>query len=139
MANPPDPQPTSPSPAADGRRSPRGAAARSTSAASGRRPLSFLLRAETLRRCARVLSLLALDLAGLFLAIFTALMIKAVVRDGDVGVDASRGTRRRTRSPFAFLVTVLLFARSGLYADRAARPGLPRDRRLAVPGDGGRR
>ncbi len=27
---------------------------------------------------------------------------------------------------FAYLVTVLLFARSGLYADRAVRPGLPR-------------
>ena len=35
--------------------------------------LSFLLRMETLRHIARVVSLVALDLAGVFLAIFTAL------------------------------------------------------------------
>jgi hypothetical protein len=44
--------------------------------------LSFLLRMDTARRVARVLSLLALDFAGVFAAIFAALMLKAVVRDG---------------------------------------------------------
>ncbi len=44
--------------------------------------LSFLLRMDTLRRFARVVSLLALDFAGVFAAIFTALMVKAVLRDG---------------------------------------------------------
>ena len=44
--------------------------------------LSFLLRWDTLRRLARVASLLALDFAGVFAAICTALMVKAVVRDG---------------------------------------------------------
>ena len=39
--------------------------------------LSFLLRWETVRRAGRVLSLLALDLAGLFAAIFTALALEA--------------------------------------------------------------
>ena len=39
--------------------------------------LSFLLRMDTLRRVARVASLLALDFVGLFAAIFTALCIKA--------------------------------------------------------------
>jgi exopolysaccharide biosynthesis polyprenyl glycosylphosphotransferase len=87
--------------------------------------LSFLLRAETLRRCARVLTLLALDLAGLFLAIFTALMIKAVVRDSTWAWHQSFHETKETIA-FAYLVTVLLFARSGLYADRAVRPGLPR-------------
>ena len=33
---------------------------------------------ETLRRVSRVVSLLALDFAGVFAAIFTALMVKAV-------------------------------------------------------------
>ena len=33
--------------------------------------------------------------------------------------------------PFVFLVTALLFARSGLYGRREARPGLPGDRRRA--------
>ena len=42
--------------------------------------LSFLLRMETLRHAARVSSLLALDFVGLFGALWTALMVKAVVR-----------------------------------------------------------
>ena len=36
--------------------------------------------------------------------------------------------------PFAYLLTALLFARSGLYADARAAPGPLADRRLAVPG-----
>jgi len=87
--------------------------------------LSFVLRAETLRRCARVLTLLALDLAGLFAAIFTALMIKAVVRQDTWAWSQSWHETRETIA-FAYLVTALLFARSGLYADRAVRPGLQR-------------
>ena len=42
--------------------------------------LSFLLRWATMRRFARVVTLLALDLAGVFLAIFTALLLKDAVR-----------------------------------------------------------
>src|SRR5437773_3627590 len=42
--------------------------------------LSFLLRMETLRRLARIVSLLALDLGGVFLAIYTALALKAALR-----------------------------------------------------------
>src|SRR3712207_8337636 len=38
--------------------------------------LSFLLRMDTLRRFSRVVSLLALDFAGVFAAIMTALMVK---------------------------------------------------------------
>src|SRR5829696_4789008 len=87
--------------------------------------LSFLLRKDTLRRFARVLSLLALDFAGVFAAIITALMVKAVVRDDDWAWDASFVEARESVA-FAYLVTALLFARSGLYAERAQRPGLPR-------------
>src|SRR3954454_23932325 len=113
--------------------------------------LSFVLRAETLRRCARVLTLLGLDLVGLFGAILTALMIKAVLREHSWAWDKSWSETKGTIA-FAYLVTVLLFARSGLYADRPVRPGLPRrapprcppraagpaaHRLLALPGDGG--
>src|SRR5215203_4094931 len=87
--------------------------------------LSFLLRKDTLRRFARVLSLLALDFAGVFAAIITALMVKAVVRDGSWAWEASF-TEARESVAFAYLVTALLFARSGLYAERSQRPGLPR-------------
>src|SRR3954451_25370931 len=42
--------------------------------------LSFLLRLETLRRVSRIVSLLAVDIGGVTLAIFTALALKAAVR-----------------------------------------------------------
>jgi exopolysaccharide biosynthesis polyprenyl glycosylphosphotransferase len=87
--------------------------------------LAFVLRMETLRRALRVGSLLALDFAGLFAAIWVALMVKAVVRDGEWAVHASYVESRETIA-FAYLLTVLLFARSGLYASRAERPGLSR-------------
>jgi exopolysaccharide biosynthesis polyprenyl glycosylphosphotransferase len=85
--------------------------------------LSFVLRMETLRRATRIVSLLALDFAGVFAALLTALMVKAVLLQGSWAWDASFEEARRTVA-FAYLVTALLFARSGLYADRAQRPGL---------------
>ena len=87
--------------------------------------LSFLLRWDTLRRLSRVLSLLALDFAGVFAAIFTALMLKWLVQEGTWAWHESYVEARQTIA-FAYLVTALLFARSGLYAERAQRPGLPR-------------
>jgi exopolysaccharide biosynthesis polyprenyl glycosylphosphotransferase len=86
--------------------------------------LSFLLRMSTMRRLGRVVSLLALDFGGLALAIFTSLLLKEAVR-GNVDVhNAAHGTRQFLA--FAYLLTALLFARSGLYAERAQRPGLSR-------------
>ena len=41
--------------------------------------MSFLLRMATARRVARVIALLALDFAGVALAIFTALVLKAAL------------------------------------------------------------
>jgi exopolysaccharide biosynthesis polyprenyl glycosylphosphotransferase len=89
--------------------------------------LSFLLRMDTLRRLARVASLLALDFAGLFLAIFTALCIKAWAL-GALDATALREALHQTDDlvSFAFLVCALLFARSGLYDGRDQRPGLTR-------------
>jgi exopolysaccharide biosynthesis polyprenyl glycosylphosphotransferase len=87
--------------------------------------LSFLLRMETLRKVARVVSLLALDFGGLIAALVVALMVKAVLREHDWAWSQSLDEARRTIA-FAYLVTVLLFARSGLYAERAQRPGLAR-------------
>jgi exopolysaccharide biosynthesis polyprenyl glycosylphosphotransferase len=86
--------------------------------------ISFLLHVETARRAARVVTLLALDFAGLSLAIFTALVLKAAVLS-EVSV---HGAYEETRSilAFAYLLTALLFARSGLYATRAQRPGMTR-------------
>jgi exopolysaccharide biosynthesis polyprenyl glycosylphosphotransferase len=86
--------------------------------------LSFLLRMDTLRRALRVVSLLALDLLGVSLAIFTALALKAVVLASFDLQSAYHGTRDILA--FAYLLTALLFARSGLYAERSQRPGLSR-------------
>ena len=86
--------------------------------------LSFLLRLETLRQVGRVVSLLAVDFAGVFLAIYTALAIKALVHGQYVAHNVFAETRDTVA--FAYLITALLFARSHLYAGRAERPGLPR-------------
>jgi exopolysaccharide biosynthesis polyprenyl glycosylphosphotransferase len=86
--------------------------------------VSFILRIETLRRVARVLSLMALDLIGVLAALFTALMVKLAVRDSFDGGLAWSQTKHWLW--FAYLLTVLLFARVDLYADRTRRPGLAR-------------
>ncbi len=86
--------------------------------------LSFLLRMTTLRRVARVVSLLALDFAGVALAILTALVVKEAVHGSVNTSNAVHGTKQFLA--FAYLLTALLFARSGLYAERAVRPGLSR-------------
>jgi exopolysaccharide biosynthesis polyprenyl glycosylphosphotransferase len=86
--------------------------------------LSFLLRMETARKLGRVVSLLALDFAAIYAALFTALGLKAYALDAwDL-----EGTLEQSRqyATFVFLVTALLFSRSGLYDDRAVRPGLSR-------------
>src|ERR1700720_2417232 len=69
--------------------------------------LSFILRVSTARRLARVLSLLALDFAGVALAIFTALLLKAVVLDHVQLTSAVHETERIV--VFAYLLTALLF------------------------------
>jgi exopolysaccharide biosynthesis polyprenyl glycosylphosphotransferase len=86
--------------------------------------LSFLLRLETFRRLARVASLLAVDLAGVVAALFTALMLKYVVQ-ATPDMSAVWGQVKHW-IPFAYLITVLMFARVDLYADRARRPGFAR-------------
>jgi exopolysaccharide biosynthesis polyprenyl glycosylphosphotransferase len=86
--------------------------------------LSFLMRMSTVRRVARVASLLALDFAGVALAIFTALVLKEAVHGPVHAMNAVETTKHFL--PFAYLLTALLFARSGLYAERPLRPGLSR-------------
>jgi len=83
--------------------------------------LSFVLRLETLRRITRVLSLLALDFVGVVGGLFTALMVKLALGDSFNATLGWSETRRWIA--FAYLVTVLMFARADLYADRPRRPG----------------
>jgi exopolysaccharide biosynthesis polyprenyl glycosylphosphotransferase len=86
--------------------------------------LRFLLHMETLRRLSRVVSLLALDLVGVAGALFTCLLAKSAIQ-GDLNPGAAWHETRHWLS-FAYLITVLMFARADLYADRPRRPGLAR-------------
>ncbi|MBO9532700.1 MAG: sugar transferase [Solirubrobacteraceae bacterium] len=83
--------------------------------------LAFLLRASTFRVIGRIASLLLVDAFAIFAALFIALSVKAVVRD----VWHLDPVLAATKDYFSFtyLLTVLLFSRSDLYAERAARPG----------------
>jgi exopolysaccharide biosynthesis polyprenyl glycosylphosphotransferase len=87
-----------------------------------RKPL--LLRLEAGRALLRGATLVALDILGVFLAIWTALELKAVVR-GKSDLTLSYHQAMDV-APLACLVTILLFARSGLYGPRATRPGFAR-------------
>jgi exopolysaccharide biosynthesis polyprenyl glycosylphosphotransferase len=86
--------------------------------------LSLLLRLETMRRLLRVASLLALDFVGVAGSLTTALWLKSAL-NGRSGLSAAWQEAHRPTA-FAYLVTVLLFARVDLYSDRTRRPGLAR-------------
>ncbi|MBA2792798.1 MAG: sugar transferase [Thermoleophilaceae bacterium] len=83
--------------------------------------LGGLLRFDTVRRAARVIALAALDVAGMFLAIWTALAFKTLV----VSPELMHRTFGQTKdvAPLACLVMLLLFAHSDLYRERTQRPG----------------
>ncbi len=84
--------------------------------------LSLLLGLETLRRVARVGTLLALDFVGVAGGLCTGLLVKLAFQG-----QFDLALVWHEASPwiaFAYLVTVLMFARATLYADRPRRPGL---------------
>jgi exopolysaccharide biosynthesis polyprenyl glycosylphosphotransferase len=85
---------------------------------------SFLLRFETVRRVGRVASLLMLDYIGVAGALVTALAIKTAL-NGKLDVAAAWRDHQHWVA-FAYLITVLMFARVDLYADRPRRPGFSR-------------
>ena len=89
-----------------------------------RRPsaLAFLLKLDTLRRMVRIVTLLGLDAVGIYAALLTTLELKSQVRGGSTL--AENTSQAYHYATFTFILTALLFARSGLYADRSSRPGL---------------
>jgi exopolysaccharide biosynthesis polyprenyl glycosylphosphotransferase len=84
--------------------------------------LSFVLRMETLRVGGRLLSLLALDYIGVVAALYTAIVLKLAVK-GDLDFRQAWHDIKPWIW-FAYLVTVLMFARVDLYADRPRRPAI---------------
>ena len=88
---------------------------------AGRPVLRGILRFDTVRALTRIVTLGALDLAGLFLAIYTALVVKSALT-APHQVSEMWG-QAQEYFPLGGLVMLLLFARSGLYRERAQRPG----------------
>ena len=86
--------------------------------------LAFLLRRETVRRIVRVVILLVLDFAGVVGSLYTAILIKLALRHHFDALAA--WTYIRPLVTFAYMVTVLLFARADLYGERSRRAGLPK-------------
>jgi exopolysaccharide biosynthesis polyprenyl glycosylphosphotransferase len=79
------------------------------------------------RRTLSVAALVALDLVGLALGIYLALVLRQVVRgDGDIlwGLLWREGPAEWLR--FAAPITILVFAQAGLYRRREVRPGAGR-------------
>jgi exopolysaccharide biosynthesis polyprenyl glycosylphosphotransferase len=100
---------------------------------------AFLLKLDTVRKILRVCTLLTLDFFGVYMAIVTALTLKAGLVSQDwnprhaidplpngIHVGPEQFTNVDHALKFAVLVTVLLFARSGLYSSRGERPGMTR-------------
>src|SRR5947207_5508765 len=76
---------------------------------------------------ASVVALILLDLVGLVLGVYSALTLRALVY-GDEGL-TQWGLRWRGETdwlPFLTLITVLVFWRAGLYAERERRAGFGR-------------
>jgi exopolysaccharide biosynthesis polyprenyl glycosylphosphotransferase len=87
--------------------------------------MAFLLKLDTLRKFVRIGTLGTLDFFGIYMALLTALLLKAGLQSSDWN-PRHQGAALFPQFQFAFLVTVLLFARSGLYSSRGERPGMTR-------------
>ena len=86
---------------------------------AGRPLLSGVLRFDLLRGAIRIVTLGALDLGGLLLAIYTACVKAAITAPEQI--DQMWG-QAKEYFPLGGLVMLLLFARSGLYRQRSQRP-----------------
>jgi exopolysaccharide biosynthesis polyprenyl glycosylphosphotransferase len=91
------------------------------------RPWAFLhgpIRAGA-RRLASIVSLVALDLSGLALGLYAALALREIYY-GRTPLWGLLWETPRTWLPFIGLITILVFWRAGLYADREHRAGAGR-------------
>jgi exopolysaccharide biosynthesis polyprenyl glycosylphosphotransferase len=87
--------------------------------------MAFVLKLDTVRKVVRICTLGTLDFFGIYMAMLTALTLKAGLTSGDWN-PRHQAAYMDLRFQFAFLVCVLLFARSGLYSSRGERPGMTR-------------
>ena len=78
------------------------------------------------RRFASVLALVALDIVGLVLGIYAALTLRALVYGTEVTQWGLRWEVETDWLPFLILISLLVFWRAGLYAERESRAGFGR-------------
>jgi exopolysaccharide biosynthesis polyprenyl glycosylphosphotransferase len=88
--------------------------------------LSPSLFRSFLRRVASVSSLVFLDLCGLTLGLYAALIVRELYHDADSLLWGVIWRAEADWLPFLGLVTVLVFWRAGLYAERGHRAGVGR-------------
>ena len=86
----------------------------------------FLPLQGAIRRIASVTALVVLDLAGLVLGVYAALTLRAFVYGNDVSLWGLRWRVETDWLPFLTVITVLVFWRAGLYAERERRAGFGR-------------
>src|SRR5512133_4293942 len=79
-----------------------------------------------MRRAASVVALIVLDLVGLVLGVYAALTLRALVYGNEVSQWGLRWKVETDWLPFLTVITVLVFWRAGLYAERERRAGFGR-------------
>ncbi|MGZ8693848.1 MAG: sugar transferase [Gaiellaceae bacterium] len=80
----------------------------------------------TLRRVLSVVSLVALDVTGVTLGLYTALVLRELWYGASPPLWGALWRAETDWLPFLLLITVLLFAQAGLYRHREARAGMGR-------------
>jgi exopolysaccharide biosynthesis polyprenyl glycosylphosphotransferase len=89
------------------------------------RPVALLRVPALVRRVVSIASLVILDLAGLTLGIYSALVLRAIYYDDEL-LWGTFWTAESEWLPFLTLVTLLVFWQAGLYAERERRSGMGR-------------
>jgi exopolysaccharide biosynthesis polyprenyl glycosylphosphotransferase len=79
-----------------------------------------------LRRTASIGALVLLDLSGLAIAVYSALVLRDLYRGNDPPLWGVLWQQETEWLPFLTVVAVLVFAQAGLYSPRERRPGLGR-------------
>ena len=87
---------------------------------------SFVPLQGAMRRAASVVALIVLDLVGLVLGVYAALTLRALAYGNEVSQWGLRWKVETDWLPFLTVITVLVFWRAGLYAERERRAGFGR-------------
>jgi exopolysaccharide biosynthesis polyprenyl glycosylphosphotransferase len=88
--------------------------------------LTWSSLATVTRRLASMVTLAALDLCGLVLGIYAALVVRELYYGRTPPLWSVLWKAEKAWLPFLVLITLLVFAQNGLYAERERRPGFGR-------------